>query len=281
VVAASGQPENALMSMGPWSPLGTAGPLGAYGPQGELGPVGSGAWNPSTYISGGHWEGTSDALAAAGGPRGPAGVLSERSMVGVNWFDGGVVDPLKPGGSAAILGPSGPAGPLGLTGPLGPVGVHGHRRDEQGHFRDASGQIVRTMDAAYDERTLRTWDLYELYTESAAQQMRDNDTSFAVDGTLTGGQEADSYSFNVDHPQFVAINVVPRDAGTNFDLVVHDAAGKELFATRSGSEVSWVQIMCAPGTYRVQVKLNDLGRRRRQAAARYRLEVTGTQRMKF
>lgn len=282
VIAQSGQANNAIASMGPFSPLGTLGPLGAAGPLGEYGPVGDNSWNPSRVISGGAgWEGMSDQLRGVGGPRSAAGPLGQNSMVGVDWFNGGVLPALQPGGSMGVSGPAGPLGPLGMLGPLGPTGVHGHATDKDGNYVGPDGKPVRTMSADYDGKSSNTWDLYERYTEDAAKKMADNDTSFAVDGTVAKDKETDDYPFHVKTPQIVTVAVTPL-GDDNFDVAVRDRGDKKVAQTASGSEVAWTQFVARPGAYKSQVSLNDLSKRLRRInpardPGRYRLTVTGTQ----
>lgn len=285
VLGHSGEDRNAIASMGAFSPLGTMGPLGYLGPLGQYGPVGDKSWNPSSMISGGAgWEGTSDRLAESGGPRGAGGVLSDRSMVGVDWYNGGVLPALQPGGSTGVLGPAGPLGPLGLVGPLGPVGVHGHHADQDGNYLGPDGKVVRQMDARYDAQGSRTWDLYERYTEERAKGMKDNDTSFAVDGTVSKQKEVDDYPFQVASPQIITVAVTPLDNADNFDLAVRDRKDKKVAQSQSGSEVSWTQFVANPGAYKAQISLSELSKSLRRIGGedrpgRYRLTVTGTQSM--
>lgn len=115
-----------------------------------------------------------------------------------------------------------PLSALGANGPLGPNGAHGLRRDMVGNYVH-NGQIYRkanvpTMIGNQRSLSTRSFELYEMYTEEHARQMRDNDTSFMVEGEFSEGDFADGYSFTSDVDQFVTIVVVPEKSLDTFAL---------------------------------------------------------------
>lgn len=156
------------------------------------------------------------------GALGPLGSNYYRFRTDYGSNGSGLMGHLYEGGMFAQLGAASHLGPLGALGPLGPVGGHLYRRDNDGNYLDR-GQIVRKIAIPYDAQKLRTFDLYEMYTEQRAKAFaRDdvNDTSFMVLGELQGGSspESDSFEFVSADQQFVSILVVPEvfSWGTSF-----------------------------------------------------------------
>ncbi len=265
--------ENAKSAALP--PLGEMGPLGAYGPLGTLGPVGRNAWNPSTLISGSvDWSKTSQALTASGGPLSEQGPLGPNGPVGnVDQYGSSVMPELRPGGDAAVLGALGPLGTLGPLGPLGPVGAHGYKADAEGNYRDANGQVVRSVDVPY-EGSKRAYPLVENYTEDKAKKMKDNDTSFMVSGSIDRAGESDDYSFTASDSEFVTINLVPEKQLDAFDMVIRSDDGSVLFESKSQQSMDWAQLRVKAGTHlRASVRLKQ---HNHFLTPTYRLIVTGS-----
>lgn len=233
-----GDPLSLETYLSPMSCLGHFGPIGEYGPLGLFGPAAGEIWSPSRQITGeAGWDFFSASVdesagapdrdpLGADGPLGSAGPLnpalwSEMAKKGEREATNGFVAQLAPGGVWGVLGPVGPLGALGPLGPLGPVGAHGYKADEDGQYvaedggdcwaSDESG-VCRTVEVEWTEGgELRTYDLFESYTEDFAAQMSDNDTSFMVRGRAEAG-EADSFEFTASSDQFVTVLVVSKYA---------------------------------------------------------------------
>jgi hypothetical protein len=271
----------------PLSALGSYGPLGAYGPLGELGPVGDNVWNPSTWIDaaynswGSGWDGRQD-----GGPLTEAGPLGSHGPLGDAYIDGALfqnneaAQQLLGLGQAAVLGPLGPLGPLGALGPLGPVGAHGFGTDENGSYIDGDGQVQRTIDVFYndDKTEVRSYELFEKYSEEAAKAMTDNDTSFMVEGRIAyegrGQYETDEFDFTSNSDQLVTVCVVPEKSLDDFDLEITDDKGNVLAKSDSDELIDWAQIQVKKGTkLKARVKLKDSGH---WLSKTYRLYVVGS-----
>jgi hypothetical protein len=143
---------------------------------------------------------------------------------------------LRDGGPFMIEGPDSVLGAAGILGPLGPLNRNqNYRADSHGVYRDRSGNPVRSVDAAYGSGK-KTWDLYELYDEATAKNMQDNDTSFAVDGSIAkAGNSAtddtsDTYKFTSKEDQWVSALVIP----TNPQMSFQQAMGEVAFSAPSG-----------------------------------------------
>ncbi len=234
--------------------LGYMGPLGPYGPLGTLGPIGQNIWNPSNVISGSFdWSATQKQLTAAGGPLSEAGPLGPSGPVAMDQKQ--VLPELQVGGDAAVLGPLGPLGALGPLGPLGPIGAHGYKADADGNYRDANGNIVRSVDVPY-QGGKKTYDLVENYTKEQAEKMKDNDTSFMVHGSLDQSSEVDTFPFQAQTTQAVTVLCVPEQQLDAFELSVRDGNGKQLYDSKSITSVAWVQLRVPAGTHlTAQIKL--------------------------
>lgn len=178
--------------LGHRSVLGPSGPLGAKGPLGELGAIGDHVWNPSRWFPP---ELVDTEMSQIRGPLSELGPLGEKGPVSDIYYNAELFAKndfarhLRGLGLWSVLGPIGPLGALGVLGPLGPVGAHGYARDEMGNYIDTSGERKRSIDVWYDqEKTVKKrFDLYEVYTESHARSMKNNDTSFMVEGSLQWG----------------------------------------------------------------------------------------------
>lgn len=234
--------------------LGYLGPLGPYGPLGTLGPIGQNIWNPSRLISGSFdWSQTQKQLTAAGGPLSEAGPLGPNGPLAIDQKN--ILPELRPGGDAAVLGPLGPLGALGPLGPLGPTGAHGYKADADGNYRDAHGNIVRSVDVPY-QGGKRSYDLVENYSKEQAEKLKDNDTSFMVHGALGRAGEVDTFSFQAQNPQYVTVLLVPEQQLDSFELAIHDDSGKLLYDSKSLTSVAWTQLRVPAGTrLKAQVKL--------------------------
>jgi hypothetical protein len=294
----------------PSSALGPTGPISAWGPLGALGPVGDNAWNPSQYVdlvpnwkltSAEWWPAGDDKTArcvrskpndgplSEAGPLGPCGPLSkeayEQTLPGINDFS----KQLQAGGVWTVLGPLGPLGPLGVLGPLGPLlgkQFRGSEPDADGNYKDARGNIVRTVDVPY-EGGKRTYELLEKYTESAAKRLTNNDTSFMVMGSLDSPTEQDEFTFTSREDQFVTVTLVPENALSDFDFEITDANGRtivksaedgrqEMFfaaITRAGSYIDFAQIKVATNE---KLKARVTAKAVNGAFPTYRLIVVGS-----
>lgn len=217
-----GDPLRPTDYLRPMSALGPYGPLGGFGPLGVLGPVGDRSWNSSTWIDvGAPWDGFAALLTDASGPLSSQGPLGHDGPLGAGYaqdfgnrfpsIENDFIVQLEQGGVFAPLGRVGPLGALGPLGPLGPVGAHGYERDAKGNYtpkerchHDAPDRICRTVDVSWDGDEVRTYELFESYTEAHALAMDDNDTSFMVEGKIEVGAE-DVYSFTTSENRFVTV----------------------------------------------------------------------------
>ena len=217
-----GDPLRPTDYLRPMSALGPYGPLGAYGPLGVLGPVGDASWNPSTWIDfRAPWDGFAALLTDAQGPLSAAGPLGQDGPLGAGYaqdfagrfpaIENDFIVQLEQGGVFAPLGRVGPLGALGPLGPLGPVGAHGYERDDVGNWRaserchhEADDGICRTVDVSWDGEEVRTYELFEHYTEEHALAMDDNDTSFMVEGRIATDED-DVYAFTSRENRFVTV----------------------------------------------------------------------------
>lgn len=219
------------MYLRPMSCLGYYGPVGPYGPLGLLGPIGESIFKPSTWITDTDWHifahqlGENDGPLSAAGPLGADGPLNvatwgdlgkdaaEATMADAAFSNDFVVH-LQPGGVFGVLGPIGPLGALGPLGPLGPVGAHGYEADLDGRYvsGDCPENVCRTVEVEWtDGGEVRAWPLFEHYSEDAAADMPDNDTSFMVSGTVAE-DEPDAFAFGVAADQWVTVTAVPEYA---------------------------------------------------------------------
>lgn len=262
-----------------WSCLGYYGPIGPYGPLGMLGPVGSNIWNPSVYISGiGDWSYWSETLTNLGGPLsedgplGPTGPLNENAYFHVLPAINDFGKHLQAGGLFTVLGPVGPLGALGPLGPLGPIGAHGYLADSNGNYV-SNGVIYRTVGVPYND-TIRTYELFEKYTESHAKSMTDNDTSFMVEGEIYPLSENDTYTFTSNESQFVTILVTPEKEYDDFDLEILDSNDNVIATSNRADYIDWVQIQVPAGTtLKARVTLHSTGH---FLSKTYRLFVVGS-----
>lgn len=248
-------------------PLTGYGPLGPWGPLGPLGPVGTNMWNPSYWISG--WMDWSDWSDEIEGPLGPGGPLGENGPLGQAYYDSSIFDTndfavqTRALGLWTSLGPISQLGALGPLGPLGPVGAHGYLRNSNGQYTDEDN-VVRDVTMWFDETqtTQRTYELYENYTESFAESITDNDTSFMVEGTATTLNRTDTYTFTSNQDQLVTIlvansNVADTLLTNDYDLTITDEHGNPLITSSlSGTWAEWIQMKVpANTTLKAEVKL--------------------------
>lgn len=229
---------------------------GPDGPLGSIGPYGSSSWQPTLYIDfllksfnqiqsltgvSTHFEDKSDCkptqfiigflsftldwpnwAETCEGVMGPDGPLGENGPIGElyyknNDYQQGTLAQYHLGGVLGLYGAGGPFGPLGLMGPLGPNGGHLLNRQIGGSYHDSGGSTQRTTVVNYSQNKTRVYELFELYTENYAFSMDDNDTSFAVDGSIertpvwgaVQHNEVDSYRFQSNESQFVTLLLVP------------------------------------------------------------------------
>ena len=270
-------PENYLE---PLSCLGYYGPISPYGPVGILGPVGDNTWNVSYWISAfGDWSDWFDQIdgpLSASGPLGPEGPLSDDAY----WIDLPAINDfskqLQAGGVWTVLGPVGPLGALGPLGPLGPVGAHGYYTDSNGQYL-LNNVEMRTVDVPYNDTT-RTYELFENYTESYAENKTDNDTSFMVEGNIGFGlaflPETDTYTFISNSDQYVTVALVGAVQADDFDLTITDANDNLIATSRTFDFTDWVQLKVNTGTVlKAHVKLSSTFHGGFKA---YRLFVTGS-----
>ncbi|MFN3201413.1 MAG: hypothetical protein ACE366_23630 [Bradymonadia bacterium] len=235
-----GDPLKASDYLKPMSALGHYGPIGEYGPLGLLGPAAGEAWSPSSYISGSAgWDYFARTINADGGPLSADGPLGSKGPLNTELWpaqaedfkaenpnaddvpEGDFIAHLAPGGVWGVLGPVGPLGALGPLGPLGPIGGHGYKADDHGQYLAEDGGecwgsdeagVCRTVDVEWAEGgEVRTYELFEAYTEEFAAQMSDNDTSFMVKGTSETGNP-DTFEFTSGDTQFVTVLVVSKYA---------------------------------------------------------------------
>lgn len=140
----------------------------------------------------------------------------------------------------SILGPLGPLGPLGALGPLGPVGAHALSISSRGDYVNTYGQIVRKIDAVYNETLNVSWPLFEKYiSKSYVDKIADLDTSFMV-MSMTN-ENGESYTVNVYEPQYVTILATPVVWGKNFLLKVY-LANKIIAQTNALLYSPWIQL---------------------------------------
>jgi hypothetical protein len=199
--------------LSPFGCLGGLGALGAYGPLGKLGPLGDESWNVSKVMGLlPDWTNLTKHMALNGGPLSDQGPLGPKGPLGHEaYFEtlpaiSDFAKQLQLGGVWTVLGPLGPLGALGPLGPLGPVGAHGFRTDSSGNYLDEELKIQRSITVGKGSKA-HEFDLFEMYSESHAKTMKDNDTSFMVLGDTTS---EDQFEFTSPERQHVTIVVVPE-----------------------------------------------------------------------
>ena len=287
-------PQVTLRLKNPAGELGYLGPIGPSGPLGATGPVGRNAWNPSRYITGSFgWESWAQLNTMLGGPLSSLGPLGKYGPLSQQ-ASSGVVEPLKPGGSEAVLGPAGPLGALGALGPLGPTGAHGFRANESGAYENSKGQVQRTLNVSWGLDAVKTEELFENYTEAHAKAMKDNDTSFMVEGQLEKKRDSDTYNFHSRVDQYVTVLVLPTtgavvpDAGPagkdsaadlakhfdDFDLEILDTSGKVIGRSSLRDGADWLQLKVPAGAD-LQARVTLKGSPHAEVKP-YRLFVVGT-----
>lgn len=271
-------PSNADDYLDDDSCLGFYGPIGPYGPLGILGPVGDNSWNASYWISAyGDWSDWSDEIEgplSESGPLGPNGPLSYDAY----WTDLPAINDfskqLQGGGVWSVLGPVGPLGALGPLGPLGPIGGHGYATDSNGRYV-SGGTEMRTVSVPYNGTT-RTYELFEKYSESYAENKSDNDTSFMAEGYIAWPYwETDSYTFTSNEDQFVTIVLVPEYQLDDFDIVVKDSNGNQIAYSNTFEYIDWIQIEGVAANTELTVEV-ELAGSWHYASKDYRLIVTGS-----
>ncbi len=263
--------------------LGDFGPVGPSGPLGALGPIGDNSWNVTeVFKMFPDWSQWSHFLSLNGGPLSSQGPLGPNGPLSANAYE--VLLPqinqysrqLQAGGIWSVVGPLGPLGALGPLGPLGPVGAHGFKVDSHGNYTH-QGQIVRQAQAFQDSDHPQSFDLYEKYDEDDAKKLKNNDTSFMVEGSISDAftfySEVDEYPFQANEDQIVTINVVPEVIGDNFTLEIATANGKVVASSSSPLYMNWIQLVVPKGTQlRARVKMLTS---MTIAIKPYRLFVTG------
>ena len=230
------------------SALGYLGPIGPYGPLGTLGPLGSNSWNPSYWISGfGNWDQFSQQVTGLGGPLSESGPLgSNGPLTTTQYYQnmpclGDFDAQMLAGGLFSVLGPIGPLGPLG------PLGATGYSTDSHGQFLDSSGTVQRTIDVPYDgSGTTRTFELFEIYTQSFAHSFKQLDTSFGVYATYST-KTTSTFTFTSAVAQAVTILVTPNYQLDAYSLTVKDGSGNTITTTSQTTFPPWVQIRVAAG----------------------------------
>lgn len=288
---AANAPSVGMRLKNPNGELGNLGPLGPNGALGTSGPVGNSDSNPSHWITGSvGWDSWASLMNAWGGPLSSLGPLGENGPLN-KATAASTVASLKIGGDEAALGPSGPLGALGPLGPLGPVGAHGYKADANGVFHDSSGKVMRNIKVDWNLDRSNTEELVEDYTEAQAKKMKDNDTSFMVDGKIGAKGESDDFHFTSRTNQYVTVLVLPtegqahgaRSTGNSatdlgkqlddFQLSITDDSGKQIGASRLQDGPNWVQLKVPKGAQlNAHVTLNGDA----HGAAPYRLVVVGT-----
>lgn len=223
------QPWRYLKKM---SALGYYGPIGPYGPLGLLGPTGDNVWNADHYTTGSFaWADWSKDLDREDRPLSSDGPLGHKGPLNPELWDAQAsaalssdfVKHLGPGAIYAPLGPIGVSGALGPLGPLGPIGAHGYKRGDDGDYLPEEGVCADAPDGFQEppcrrvqvdwdgSGDLRTYELFEHYTEERAAEMGDNDTSFMVVGRARK-DEPDTFTFTSNQSQWVTVMVVPEYA---------------------------------------------------------------------
>lgn len=270
-------PVGAEDLLSPLSCLGDFGPLSAYGPLSFLGPLGKNLWNVSELFEKlPEWSAFSHFLALKGGPLsddgplGPKGPLSDKAyyqtLPSINDFG----KQLQLGGVWTVLGPLGPLGALGPLGPLGPIGAHGFKQTAKGYTKQ--NKIFRKVQVPF-ERTKRTFELFEIYSESVAKKMSDNDTSFLVLAQIQG-VEVDSYSFTSASSQWVTVVVVPEKQLDHFSVALKNSKGELIAKAQSLLFINWIQMEVKAGeTFHAEVELLQS---RQIFTKDYRLIVVGS-----
>lgn len=248
VSPAVSSPSNAADYLSENSALGYNGPLGPYGPLSSLGPVGSNVWSSSYWISAfGSWSQWSNDYSdlngplSEDGPLGPYGPLSDLAydvdLPAINDFS----KQLQAGGVWTALGPVGPLGVLGPLGPLGPVGAHGYESNVDGQYLNA-GEEIRQISINYDGG-LRSYELYENYSEEYAASSENNDTSFMLEGYVAWPYiETDTFEFISGSEQSVTIVLSPVFSLDDFDLVISDASGQVIAVSNTYNYIDFIQL---------------------------------------
>ena len=147
--------------------------------------------------------------------------------------------------------------------------------DGDGRYRDAAGQVVRSVEVPY-QGGARSYPLVESYREEAGRAMRDNDTSFMVTGDVASADEVDRFRFTSADRQLVTVTLVPEKELDAFELTIRDEQGRVLHQSSSDRSVDWVQLEVPAGA-----RLSAEVRRTAHGhilSASYRLIVTGSTR---
>lgn len=238
------------------------GTLGSRGPLSSRGPVGNHAWNPSELFRAfGDWRAMSLELMGLGGPGSSFGSLGPFGADGA-WAKsmlpllGPIASQLQAGGIFGVLGPDGPLGPKGPLGYLGRVGGHGFAQDASGNFISKQGIERKTQVEYLGEK--RTMNLVELYRESDAAKVKNQDASWVIDGLVDkGDDDGDSFKFHVKKGDLLTLTVVPERVGDVFTLELFDKKGRLVAVSDSDRFVNFVQAKAPVGgelTARVKVK---------------------------
>lgn len=150
---------------------------------------------------------------------------------------------LDASGVWGIQGPLGPTGAFAVLGALGPLGIsyqYGVTTTSDGVYMvstpagDATMTVRRTQPIRYmhDSSSYRVYDLYEMYSKSFASSLQpgtvdSNDCSFAVDAVAAPADASgDTFYFTSASEQWVALNVVAADMGTDYSLSLECRDGK-------------------------------------------------------
>lgn len=252
--------------LGKYGPTGSKGPLGKNGPMQKLKPFKPKSFNLlfNEYIKKFY------------GPLSEHGPLSELGPYKENKYYKGelfeynnLATQLRALGLWSVLGPIGPFGPVGALGPLGPVGDHGYSKDKQGNYIDKNNNIVTKIDAAFDSKSSREFDLYELYSPKYASSKKDLDTSFATVGSL-GDKIDDSYIINSDQKQIITILATPNHLFNQFNVELYDARDNLIAKSDSHNYINFIQFLAPKSTsYIVKITSPD-------KSDEYALYVTGS-----
>ena len=243
--------------------------------------MGTDLWDPATYwISGAYsWA---NYFPMINGPLSDAGPLGQNGPYTISsYYNGSVFSTnqfaanSRAFGLWSILGTIGPLGAVGPLGALGPIGATGLTRVEStGEMINGSNQVVHQISVPYDSSTSRTFNVYNNYVQSYAEQMIDNGTSFMVEGNL-GANSSNSYTINNAENQIVTVLIVPNST-VDSDIIyigVYDTSGNLLALSNSDLYINYVEFTAIANTsYIVQI----ITKATSSLSGEYNLYVTGS-----
>mmetsp|Transcript_28897 Transcript_28897/g.44696 ORF Transcript_28897/g.44696 Transcript_28897/m.44696 type:complete len:424 (-) Transcript_28897:75-1346(-) len=301
-------------------PLGIFGPIGPLGPLSSLGPIGYNISNSSysgssasctfcasleKYIQQ-EWQnhpgisvlGPNGPLGNKGPLTGPEVYKKMYHLYEVLYDANNFPHNLDIFGVWGILGPLGPLGALGALGPLGilgPIPQLTNVTSEGSYIDPTNGDVIRTYTILFDgsTNTYREYPLQEFYTVEKALSFKENDCSFATEGSLEQNQLSLTFNFQSNLNQTLSAVVIPILSSpssttlSDFDLdltISSSHSSPRSFTSHSRSSLStdsasgYIDYIVARITSgeNVQLTVSALASRLSSSANHFRLYVTGS-----